>query len=294
MTTIVSDLLVDATRRLAGGPTETPRLDAEVLLRHALGATRAQLFAALRDPVADEAADAFRVLVGRRLRGEPVAYLTGVREFMAVPIGVGRAVLVPRPETELLVAWAVGWLARRPGALVVDVGTGSGAIAIGVASHAYADASRSIVAVERSPSALAVARDNIAAACAEGVRLVAGDLLDEIVGPVDLVLANLPYLTPAQIDGNPELAHEPREALDGGADGLNLIRRLIGQLPERLTHDGAVALEIDPSQAATVAELLAEALPGARVTVHLDLAGLDRMVAAEQGGATAERGGGSK
>ena len=283
----VSDALREATRRLAAAGSESPRLDADVLLGHVLGLDRSALLARLRDPLPATAADAFAHLVAEREGRSPVAYLTGHREFMGLPFRAAPGALVPRPETELLVEWAVDRLRRTGPATVLDIGTGTGAIACSVAAALPAVWPGQVVAADVSRVALAVARANRAAlGLADRVRLVRGDLATWCGGGISLVLANLPYLTPEQVEGNPWLAPEPRLALDGGPVGLDLIRRLIADLPRLLAPDGAAGLEIDPSQAGTVAALLRETLPRGRVAVVRDLAGLDRHVVVELPGGT--------
>lgn len=279
-----------AARRLADAGIATPELDAEVLLRHALGfgGDRAALFLRRPEPLPPAAADALARLLERRLAGEPVAYLTGTREFFGLPFAVGPGVLVPRPETELLVEWALGWLAARspgPAATVLDVGTGSGAIALALGASLPPGRPHVIVGSDVSETALAVAAANRAALAGQGrageVALVRGDLAGWCRGPVDLLLANLPYLRPDQLAGNAELRLEPAEALVSGPDGLAAIRRLVADAPRLLPPGGAVGLEIDPAQADTVAALLGSHLPGATVRVRPDLAGLARHVTAE-------------
>ena len=280
----ISQLLDQATREIAASGSKTPRLDADLIVCGVMLVNRTQLFALLQERLSDEEIALFDVLVERRKNHEPVAYLTGIREFMFGPIPVTPDVLIPRPETELLVHWAIKWLETRPDAHVVDVGTGSGAIAIAIAMLAPLQVNRTIIATDISRKACDVARDNIELLLLDSmIRVKQHDLLFGLGVTADLVLANLPYLTPEQIDGNPDLAMEPRQALDGGPDGLDLIRRLIPQLPKGMSKRGAVALEIDPSQAEAVASLLTETLPDARVVIHPDLAGLDRFVTAERG-----------
>jgi release factor glutamine methyltransferase len=263
---------------------ETPRLDGEVLLRHVLGIDRAALFARLNDAIPPAQAAAFLTLLGRRVAGEPVAYLTGFKEFMGLGFAVGPGVLIPRPETELLVEWALARIgdAPPPGA-ILDVGTGSGAIARSLAANLPARSHGAIVAADVSAEALGYARRNRAAlALDRRVALVRGDLASWVAdGAAGLVLANLPYLTPEQLASNPWLAAEPAAALVSGADGLDLVRRLITDLPRILAPDGAAGLEIDPAQAGVVAGLLEAALPGRRVRAIDDLAGLARHVVAE-------------
>lgn len=280
----LAGVLRAASRRLAAGGSDTPRLDAEVLARRVLGLDRTGLFLRLRGPIDPADLAAFEALLGRRLAGAPVAYLTGEREFMGVPFAVAPGVLVPRPETEGLVEWALDWLASRPAARVVDVGTGSGAIALALAALLPATWGGRIVAADISAEALAVARGNRARLDARGrVALVRGDLAAWAGGGVDLLLANLPYLRPDQVAGNRTLAAEPALALVGGKDGLDPIRRLVADAPRLLAPGGGLGLEIDPSQAAAAAGLVGAALPGARVEIRPDLAGLPRLVLAEGG-----------
>ena len=257
---------------------ESPRLDAELLIAHLLATTRSQVLASFPDTLGRTQVDALEELVVRRIAGEPIAYIVGYREFYGRRFSVSPAVLTPRPETELLVEWAIGWLVGRPEATVVDVGTGSGAIAISVALETPSTVR--VLASDVSSDALDIARSNTASLGADRVELLHGDLLESINGPVDLVLANLPYLRAEQIDGNRNLSAEPRIALDGRESGLEIIVRLISQLTAKLADHGAAALEIDPSQAGSVADALRTALADARVSIHQDLAGLDRFVTA--------------
>ncbi|MDP9471870.1 MAG: peptide chain release factor N(5)-glutamine methyltransferase [Chloroflexota bacterium] len=279
----IAEALGAASARLAAAGRETPRLDAEVLLRHVLGLDRAGLFVRLREPLPVMAWATYEDLVTRRLAGEPVAYLTGVREFMGLDFAVRPGVLVPRPETELLVEWALGWLGQRPAGTVLDIGTGSGAIAVGVATHLPPSWDGRIIAADVSAAALMVAEANgVRHSVRNQVCFVLGDLATWCGGPVDLLLANLPYLRPDQVAGNLDLRPEPVLALVGGEDGLDLIRRLIDDAPRFLAPDGALGLEIDPSQADVVAGLVATTLPDAAVEILPDLAGLARHVVARR------------
>jgi release factor glutamine methyltransferase len=278
----IQETLHHATSRLAAGGIDTARLDAEVLLRHVLGIDRTQLFLRYPDALPEDADAAFDALIRRRLDGAPVAYLTGIREFMALPFEVGPGVLIPRPDTEPLVEWAFEWLKDRPAARVADIGTGSGAIAISLAAHLPPTFAGEIIAIDTSPDALEVARRNadnlLPPSRVPRLRFAEGSLTHELDGKVDLLLANLPYLTPEQISENPDLNAEPRLALDGGADGLGLIREVIADLPRVLSPSGAAGFEIDPAQEDSVVSFLQNRIPDGKVHTVLDLAGLSRHV----------------
>jgi release factor glutamine methyltransferase len=271
--------IADATRILQSAFAEagisSARLDAELLIGHALGIDRTALLAKLQEEVPYAAGVEIERLAKRRLNHEPVAYLTGAREFYGREFIVSPAVLVPRPETEMLVEWALAWLAARPTAHVIDVGTGSGAISISIAAEAP---DSTVTATDISANALEVARTNAARLCPDRVIFRQADLIEGVEGRFELIVANLPYLRNAQINGNLDIGAEPRLALDGGPDGLALISRLVRQAPQALAPTGAIGLELDPSQAETVARSLSDSLPGAQVEIHQDLAGLDRFV----------------
>jgi release factor glutamine methyltransferase len=274
--------LRDASSRFEQAGIDTARLDAEVLLRHVLDIDRTQLFLRSPEPMPEAAAGTYATLVDRRLAGEPVAYLTGIREFMALPFRVAPGVLIPRPDTEPLVEWALDWLRARPDSRVADIGTGSGAIAIAIAAHAPESFSGHVIAIDTSPDALAIANDNADSTLSSRRRALLefrqGSLTTPLHEPVDLLLANLPYLTPEQIAENPDLDAEPRLALEGGPDGLVLVREVIADLPRVLAPGGAAGFEIDPSQADTVETLLRDAFPDGITAVVLDLARLSRHV----------------
>ena len=267
---------------LAAAGVPTPELDAEVLLRHLLGVDRTEFLLRSPEPLPSQLIAPYLHVVQRRAAGDPVAYLVGEREFMGLSFAVGPGVLVPRPETELLVEWAICWLNDHPGAVVVDVGAGSGAIAWSIAALAPTPV-RAILAVEPFRDAVCwTARNRSRHAGAATTGLIRGDLVSPIARPVDLLLANLPYLRPEQRAENRWLAAEPDTALVGGDDdGLGLIRRLIGDAPRILRPGGAIALEIDPGQADAVADLLRAAWPRAAVSLVPDLAGWPRFALAE-------------
>lgn len=275
-----------ATLRSAG--IETAALDARVLMSHVLTLSPTQLL--VRDPEPLSVADhhAYRELIARRVTGVPVAYLVGYREFMGLQFATVSDVLVPRPDTEPLVEWGLNWLKHHPQAIAADIGTGSGAIAISTVFHADPRWTGRMIATDISKQALAVARRNaeslLTAEKRSQLEFRSGSLTTPLTGPVDLLLTNLPYLTPDQIEENPDLRHEPSLALDGGEDGLDLVRIVIDDLPRVLAPGGAVGFEIDPSQASEVQRLLAAALPRHRIGIVPDLAGRERHVVADSRG----------
>jgi release factor glutamine methyltransferase len=258
--------------RRAGAP--TPALDADVLLAHALGVPKEALVAHPEVELSAVEAARFDVLIAKRADGVPVAYLRGFKEFYGLRFAVDPRVLVPRPETEILVD-AVRAFAGERALTVVDIGTGSGAIAVALAVNAPA---LRIIATDVSAVALAVARAN---AEAHGARIDfrQGDLLGPVTERVDIVAANLPYLrddTLEQLTGErTSLAFEPRVATVAGPDGLALVRRAIADLSRVLAADGAAFFECDPPQVERIAALLASL---GRVDTLTDLAGLDRVV----------------
>ena len=273
--------LLAATARLSDGENPSPRLDAEVLLRYLLGWDRTRLFVALPDPFPAELAHDYDALIARRAAGEPVAYIVDEREFMGLPFAVGPGVLVPRPETECLVEWVAARVRAEPrwvgGARIVDVGTGSGAIALALATLLP---NARIVGIERSAQALPYARANRATFGLAGrVGLIQGDLLGPI-GAVDVITANLPYLRVDQAHAG--IAQEPAEALYAGQDGLDLYRALLPQAARLLRAPGLLAAEIDPDQSTAMVALCRAAFPHATITVEQDLAGLDRFVTVQQ------------
>jgi release factor glutamine methyltransferase len=256
----------------------SPRLDAEILAAHALGMSRVQLYVQYDRPLEAAELAGMRELVKRRQAGESVAYIIGKKEFFGIELAVDARVLVPRPDTETLVDETLARLAAArdlgeaglpdpPRALrVADVGTGSGAVAIaiaktGVRGPAEARAALEVIASDLSPDALAVARAN-AERHGAAITFVEGDLAAPLaaLAPFDVIAANLPYIASADIDGlAPEVRAEPRLALDGGADGLALVRRLVAAAPDLLYAGGALALEIGAGQAAATADLLVAA-----------------------------------
>ncbi len=267
----IDTALSDATARLEGR-SASPRLDAELLLAHALGVARSHLFAHPERPLPAATARAYDRLVERRARGEPVAYLRGRCEFFGVTLTVDEAVLVPRPETEHLVEIALEHL--TPTGRLLDLGTGSGAVALAVAAERPQAAVRGI---ERSAAALATAEGNRRRLGLEGVELRCGDWEAGIEGRFEVIAANPPYVeedAPEWRDGG--LQWEPREALAAGPDGLAALRRLVPAAAPALAPGGLLAVEHGAAQGEAVRRLLAAAgLEG--VGTRTDLAGLERI-----------------
>lgn len=266
---------------------ESPALDAELLLSEGLGWTRARVLAhpeAALDPAREAA---YRRLVARRARREPLAYILGRRAFWGMDLKVQPGVLIPRPETELLVERAVAWALERGGrtwsGTVVDVGTGSGAVAVALARELpWAR----LWATDASPEALWVAQENARQqGVAHRIRFVQGDWLAPVEGPVDCIVSNPPYIPSGELDRlAPEIArYEPRAALDGGPDGLAAYRGLLPQAARALSPTGALFLEVGYHQADAVSDLLHGHFPGWRVERFRDLGGHWRVVAVRGG-----------
>lgn len=268
----IRDALDSAVVALSAAGVDSPRLDAELLLAWALGVDRATLVIDRDRCVEGPAVRTFRDVVRRRSVGrEPVAYLVGTKGFRRIDLAVDRRVLIPRPETELLVEVA---LELAPGASVVDVGTGSGAVALAIKDERP---DLRVLATDISDDALTVARAN-AARLGLDVRFERADLLDGVPG-VDAIVSNPPYVE-AGTELAPEISrHEPASALYAGVDGLDVIRRLVAQAA--LSEAGLVALEVGAGQAGAVEELLRNGGFGA-TEVHRDLAGIERVVLARR------------
>jgi release factor glutamine methyltransferase len=275
----LSELLSKTARILADAGKPDARLEAEVLIRHILSIDRARFFASLQEAVSASDETNISKLALRRADGEPLAYLTGHREFYGLDLEVNPHVLIPRQETETLVDLALDFVRStdQSSPRIVDVGTGSGAIILALGANLP---QASLFASDIDPEALQTARRNAERhGLSDRLRLISCDLLSAVTGEYDLVTANLLYVPSAVVNGlSVELRHEPRHALDGGVDGADVIRRLIRQLPPLLAPEGCVLLELDPGQTDTVSSLLAEALTGSQPFVRKDLAGFDRFV----------------
>lgn len=287
----VGACLSRATKRLQMR-TDIPQLEAEVILAHVLDCSRADLYAHPERALQPWELAAFLALLDRRDQGEPLPYLTGRVEFYGLEFVIDRRVLIPRPETESLVELALTHIARLaalkhyPGQLrgdtsrpvIVDVGTGSGCLAVTLAVHTPR---AHIYAIDLSSEALAVARTNAERhQVANRITFLRSDLLQELPEPADLIVANPPYIASEEWPALPHEVreHEPRLALYGGPDGLDIIRRLLSEAPALLRPDGAMLLEIGATQGQAALYLAHQAFPTAAVTLHSDLAGHDRVL----------------
>jgi release factor glutamine methyltransferase len=263
--------------------TPTPDLDAAVLLGHVVGATRALLLAYPERPLPPDQADTYRTLIARRLAGEPVAYLAGHKEFFGLDFLTDARALIPRPETELLVEAAIvsvrARLARGEVPVAADIGTGSGAIAVALAAHEPRLAR--VYATDLSPAALALAAANASRlGVADRVILLEGDLLAPLPEPVDLLLANLPYVAPrdAAVLMPDVQRYEPSLALYGGDDGLGHLRRLFAAAPAALRPGATLVLEFGYDQRTPVEALARARFPHAAIRVLADYTGWDRTI----------------
>jgi release factor glutamine methyltransferase len=291
------ELLQQGTAVLRQAGLDSPRLDAEVLLAHAWGRSREDLLIHPEQEATEAVVRQFLAMVGQRAGGVPAAYLTGAREFMSLLMAVTPAVLIPRPETEVLVEEVLRWLESRPHnntvfdqPLVADLGTGSGAIAVSLAHYHPAV---QVVAIDISEAALEVATVNAARhGLADRINFLAGDLLAPLLeggdaGAGTAVAANLPYIPSAAWDRlPPEVRREPRLALDGGGDGLDLYRRLLPQAAAWLAPGGLLACEIGPGQADVLIGLLQQD-SWQQARLIRDYRGEERVVAALRTGGEA-------
>jgi len=280
----VGRLLTWTTEWLTAKGSDSPRLDAEVLLAHVRGCPRIALYTAFDEPVADGVRARFRELVSRRGGGEPVAYLVGSREFFSLPFAVTKDVLIPRPETEGLVVRAIDLFREAAAPRIADVGTGSGAIAVAVAKRLL---QATLVATDISAAALAVAADNAARhGVADRVSFVESDLLaaPDLAGPWDAILSNPPYVREDEFASLPRDVrdHEPRSALVAGPTGVEVVERLARQAVERLAPGGWLLVEIGPAVAAAAEGVIAAVVGLEPAPTLKDLAGLPRIVQARR------------
>ena len=262
---------------------ETARLDAELLATLAFARSRVALYTHYDQPLGEAELASYRALVQRRLSGEPVAYILGRKEFWSIDFQVDARVLIPRPDTETLVEQGLELLRRfgaeRPALRVADIGTGSGAVAIALKKERPSD---EFFAVDLSADALAVAQEN-AARLKLAITFCQGDLVAPLAGPFDLIVSNPPYIPSREIASlAAEVRSEPRMALDGGADGLALVRRLVDGARGVFGPEGWLAMEIGAGQAEATMAILRDA--GYRgVGSRRDLAGIERVVFGQHG-----------
>jgi len=289
----VRELLNAGIARLRESGSETARLDAELLLAHAIDTARTAILAHTDAPVGEGAAARFQASLDRRAAGEPVAYIRGIKEFHGLAFGVDPRALIPRPETERLVELAELAIVRRllgaprpagsPPVRVIDVGVGSGAVAVTLAvllrRRRMLD-EVALAATDLSDDALQLARENaVAHAVGDRITFSTADLLPGSESKRwDVVAANLPYVRSGAMPTLPVAASfEPATALDGGPDGLAVIGRLLDQLPDALAPDGVALLEIGGDQEEELRALATERLPGWSCEIERDLGGLPRV-----------------
>jgi len=280
----VGGLLTWTATWLAGKGSDSPRLDAEVLLAFVRRCQRIMLYAAYGEVVSEDERGRFRELVRRRGTGEPVAYIVGSREFFSLPFTVSPAVLVPRPETEGLVVRVLDLCREMASPRIVDVGTGSGALAVTLACRLPRG---TIFAADISAAALAVARANAQRhGVADRLTIVEADLLeaDSLAPPWDVIVSNPPYVREDEYAGLPRdvREHEPRIALVAGVRGVEVIERLATQAAERLAPGGWLVLEAGPTVAAEVEAILGSTPGLERGPTLPDLAGLPRVFQARR------------
>jgi release factor glutamine methyltransferase len=271
-------VLTEAIGRLSAVACPTPRLDAEVLLAHVLGQERSWLPGHWLDPIEPGQLDRFNRLLARREAREPVAYLVGYKAFYGLEFAVNSQVLIPRPETEHVVEQVIALAAGRPALTIVDVGTGSGCIAIALAYHLP---QAGLVAVDRSAAALGLARRNAARHQVAGrITFVVADLLQPLSGRFDVIVSNPPYVSQAElVAAMPEVSrYEPELALLAGPDGLTVIRRLLAQAKRHLKPGGMLLVEIGSGHGPAVLKLAEQYFPAALRSILPDLAGLDRLL----------------
>ena len=290
----IEELLREGVERLRDSGSDSPRLDAELLLARAIMADRTAVLAHPTAMVSDGQRERYEADLERRAAGEPVAYIRGFKEFFGLAFSTDERALIPRPETELLVELGEREVmdrliaTPRPAGTqplrIADIGTGCGTIAVALLAGLRKRKSHhevEVIATDISPDALNLAMENaVGHGVADRVRFVEADLLPPVVSfPFEVILANLPYVASQAVDGLPIAASfEPRIALDGGPDGLDLIRRLLTRLPEALADGGVTLLEIGSDQAETAVAAVAQGLPGWWTTVHDDLAGQPRVL----------------
>lgn len=278
----VRRVLVWTTTHLKKHGSDSPRLDAEILLAFARGCPRIQLYTQFDEPLSDDVRARMRELVLRRSKAEPVAYLVGQREFFSLGFRVTADVLIPRPDTETLVMEILDGAKGLESQKILDLCTGSGCVAVAVAKNCK---TAHVTAIDISPAAIAIARENVDRhQVADRVEIIESDLFSGIPSGIkfDIIAGNPPYVPSAEIDQlDAEVAqHEPRLALDGGVDGLSVLRRIIETAPGFAASNGILLLEFTPEQAGAVERLLQESGHYDEISIRKDLAHRPRVLKA--------------
>jgi release factor glutamine methyltransferase len=268
----LAQALNSARDTLARNAIEDAPLEAELLLRHVLNINRTQLYLDLEKELSPQDEKVFGTLIERRLKGEPAAYITGHREFYGRDFQVNPHTLIPRPESELLVETALRLAQNHRISTIADIGTGCGAIAVSLALELP---KAKIYATDISPAALEVARINCQRhGVADRVHLIQGDMLEPLPEPVDLIVANLPYVRESELAPG----FEPLLALDGGIKGTEMIAKLCRQAKGKLSDNGTMLLEIGAGQAKAISSLWHHLFPDGATEVLADLSGIERVV----------------
>ncbi len=261
---------------LAANNIEDAPLECELLLRHTLKISRVQLYLDINRQLSPEKDEIFRNLIERRLNGEPTAYITKHREFYGLDFYVDTRALIPRPESEILVEKALEYARNHPVSTIADIGTGCGAIAISLALNLP---QAKVYATDISASALEVARFNCQKhGVTDRICLLQGNMLDPVPEPVDIIVANLPYVEESELPQMQLPNSEPMLALNGGSNGLEKIYQLCRQASDKLHTDGCLLLEIGQGQRRAVTTLLHDLFPSAGIEITPDLSGIDRVV----------------
>lgn len=275
--TTITQILQESTEKLAQ-VSETPALDVQTLLAHILGKPRTWLLTHPEDLLSSQALSTFRKDINLLVEGIPLPHVLGRWEFYGLEFTVTPDTLIPRPETESLVEQALTWLSNKSNRrLGVDLGTGSGCIAVALAKHIR---DLSIIAVDISAQALSVARSNtIQHQVSDRVHCLQADLFPPVDCQFDLICANLPYIPTGTLRTLKIYGKEPSLALDGGVDGLDLIRRFLNRAPALISPGGLILVEIEASQGLQVGSLARQVFPNAEIRVLVDLAGHNRLVA---------------
>ncbi|MFC2033822.1 peptide chain release factor N(5)-glutamine methyltransferase [Chloroflexota bacterium] len=272
----IKQILAHTSKVLADNDIEEPTLESEILLRHALKINRIQLYSELENELKPEGKRKFWKLIERRLKHEPIAYITENREFYGLNFYVNHDVLIPRPESEMLVEQALKITKNQAISTIAEIGTGCGSIAISLALNLK---QVNIYATDISSKALNIARINCQKhGVADKICLLEGDMLDPLPETVDLIIANLPYVKQSELSSINTIGFEPSLAFDGGPDGLGAIYKLCNQISGNLNQKGYIILEIGQGQSETIVNFLTDTFTTAKIEVVPDLSGIERVV----------------